>query len=73
MDISRPTIGYMATRIATLERELDGRLRASIEDTLLRTLVARSVKGAKLRVLELGASFGIETAVMYDQLEGSLL
>lgn len=69
LDVSRPAIGYMTTRIATLERELDGRLRASIEDTLLRTLVARSVKGAKIRVLELGASFGVETAVMYDQLK----
>ncbi len=69
LDISRSTIGYMTTHIATLERELDGRLRASIEDTLLRTLVARSVKGARLRVLELGASFGVETAVMHDQLK----
>jgi len=68
IDISRPAIGYMATRINQLERELDGRLRASIEDTLLRTLVARSVKGPSISVLELGASFGIESAVMYDQL-----
>ena len=68
LDLSRPAIGYMATRINNLERELDGRLRASIEDTLLRTLVARSIKGSSIRVLELGASFGIESAVMYDQL-----
>jgi hypothetical protein len=58
----------MATRINQLERELDGRLRASIEDTLLRSLVARSVKGPSISVLELGATFGIESAVMYDQL-----
>lgn len=69
LDITRPAIGYMTGRIATLERELDGRLRASIEDTLLRSLIARSVKSASVRVLELGASFGLETAVMYDQVK----
>ena len=69
LELTRPAIGYMTGRIATLERELDGRLRAPIEDTLLRTLIARSVKSANVRVLELGASFGVETAVMYDQVK----
>ena len=66
--ISRAVLGYMANRACEIERQLDGRLATSVEDILLRSLVARAVKGPKIDVLEIGTLFGVGAGVMYDAL-----
>jgi predicted O-methyltransferase YrrM len=59
-------LSYVAHRIATLESSSHGRLATTIEDAVLRTLVAASAKGDTLNVLEIGTLFGIGLAMIYD-------
>lgn len=68
--IARSTLGYMANRACMLEEQLDGRLATSIEDILLRTLVARAIKGNSANILEIGTLFGTGAAIMYDAMVG---
>ncbi|MFN4023839.1 MAG: class I SAM-dependent methyltransferase, partial [Hyphomonas sp.] len=64
------TLGYMASRACEIEGRLEGRLATSIEDILLRLLVARAVKGKSVDVLEIGTLFGTGAAIMFDALDG---
>jgi cephalosporin hydroxylase len=66
LPISKQVLGYMASRACDIERRLDGRLATSVEDILLRTLIARAVKGKTLDVLEIGTLFATGAAIMYD-------
>lgn len=66
MPIKKPTLGYMAERICDVERTLDGRLATSIEDVLLRSLVAMSIKGKRAEILEIGTLFGVGAATIFD-------
>lgn len=66
--ISNAVVGYMANRACEIERQLDGRLATSIEDVILRSLVARAVKGERIDVLEIGTLFGTGAAIMFDSL-----
>lgn len=59
-------MGYAAHRACLIEARMQGRLATSIEDILLRTLLAMSVKRPSLNVLEIGTLFGIGAAIMYD-------
>jgi FkbM family methyltransferase len=60
------SLAYLAHRICTLESRSRGRLATTIEDVLLRVLVASAVKSNNLRVLEIGTLFGIGLAAIYD-------
>jgi FkbM family methyltransferase len=64
----RTTFAYMAARANEVERDLDGRLATSVEDILLRTLVAQATKGPSVDVLEIGTLFGVGAAIMFDTL-----
>ncbi|WP_430401871.1 FkbM family methyltransferase [Hyphomonas sp.] len=66
--VSRAILGYMANRACEIENQLAGRLATSIEDILLRSLVARAVKGSRINVLEIGTLFGTGAAIMFDAL-----
>tara|TARA_R110001606_G_scaffold101051_5_gene221960 strand:- start:5880 stop:12236 length:6357 start_codon:yes stop_codon:yes gene_type:complete len=68
--IAPATLGYMADRACEIERQLDGRLATSIEDILLRTLVAGAVRGKAIDVLEIGTLFATGAAIMFDTLDG---
>ncbi len=63
---SRQGLAYMAARAAEVERELDGRFGAAIEDLLVRLLVARATKGASIAILEIGVLFGVGAAIVFD-------
>jgi FkbM family methyltransferase len=69
--IAKATLGYMAGRACDIERALDGRLATSVEDVLLRTLVASAVKSRDIDVLEIGTLFGTGAAIMFDSLVGN--
>lgn len=60
------SLAYLAHRICTLESAAKGRLASTIEDAVLRVLVASAVKTKNLRVLEIGTLFGIGLAAIYD-------
>ena len=64
------SLDYLARRIQMLEGVSSGRLATSIENAILRCLVARSVKGKQLRVLEIGSLFGIGLSMIYDSVRG---
>ena len=66
--MTEPQIGYMASRACQVESMLSGRLAASIEDVLLRTIVSRGVKNREIQLLEIGTLFGTGAAIMYDAL-----
>lgn len=68
LPVTRHSLGYIANRAALIEQTMDGRLATSIEDILLRTLIARSVKSKTIDVLEIGTLFGTGVGVMYDHL-----
>ena len=61
------SLAYMSDRICNIEKSLKGRLATSIENAVLRTLVAKSVPGKDLKVLEIGVLFGINLAIIYDR------
>ena len=64
--LSKTTIGYMATRACDIELRLEGRLATTVEDILLRSLIAKAVKSPNVNVLEIGTLFGTGAAIMYD-------
>ncbi|MCG8440285.1 MAG: FkbM family methyltransferase [Caulobacterales bacterium] len=68
LKLSRDALAYMAHRAGHIETLLSGRLAASVEDVLLRTLVGMSVKRPQLEILEIGTLFGMGAAIMHDAL-----
>jgi|GEM_PF-3301259 len=65
------SIAYLAKRIATIESRLKGRLATTIEAAVLRTLVASSVQGKTLDVLEIGTLFGTGVAMIHDHVKNN--
>ena len=70
LDMSRHALGYLAHKICSLEDRCVGRLAASSQDTMLRVLLARSLEGKPLRVLEIGTLFGIAIAAIHENCRG---
>ena len=63
---TKRSLAYAADRINIVEQNLKGRLATSLENALLRTIVAKAVKGKKLRVLEVGVLFGVGLAIIHE-------
>ena len=70
LDLSRKALGYIAHKICSLEDRCAGRLAASVQDAVLRVLLARSLGGKPLRLLEIGSLFGIALASVYENCRG---
>jgi len=66
LQVTPKSLSYIAHRICILESASKGRLAASIEDAVLRVLVASAVQSKDLRVLEIGSLFGIGLGAIYD-------
>ncbi len=66
LKLTPKSLAYLAHRICTLESTLKGRLATTIEDIILRVLVASAVKNKNCRVLEIGTLFGIGLASIYE-------
>jgi cephalosporin hydroxylase len=62
------TLGYAAHRICMFESLMHGRLATTIEDIMLRTMVARAVSEKSVSVLEIGTLFGIGAIAVIDAL-----
>ena len=64
------SLGYLAHRICQVESACIGHLASSVEDALLRVLVALSIKSEKLTVLKIGSLYGVELICLYDSCRG---
>ena len=63
-------LGYLAHRICLVEDSCSGRLATSVQDALVRVLLALSVSGQRLSVLEIGTLFGITMAMLHETCRG---
>lgn len=59
-------IEYLALKASEIERNSVGRLATTIQDAVLRQIVAETVKDEHLGVLEIGALYGINLAILYN-------
>ena len=66
LKVTPQSLAYLAHRICTLESASKGRLATTVEDAVLRVLVASAVKSKNLRILEIGTLFGIGLAMIHD-------
>ncbi|WP_416672048.1 FkbM family methyltransferase [Egbenema bharatensis] len=66
LNVDRRALGYLAHRICLTEDTCSGRLATTVQDMLLRILVARSVQSRELSILEIGSLFGINLAILYE-------
>lgn len=64
--IGSDELDYLAHRIRSIEAAGVGRLPASVQTMLLRTLCARSLPKKRIRVLEIGTLFGFGAAAIVD-------
>ena len=66
LTITASHLRYLQHRISQVENLCQGRLACSVQDAILRLLVARAVSGDHLRVLEIGTLFGVNAIVIHD-------
>lgn len=66
LELGPRVLAYEAELICETERRCAGRLASSIQDALLRSLVARAVVGTKLEYLEIGTLFGINLCTVHE-------
>ncbi|NWG91487.1 MAG: class I SAM-dependent methyltransferase [Parvularculaceae bacterium] len=66
LEVADSNIGYMASRIASIEGRCVGRLATSSQTMIARLLAARSISASPVNVLEIGVLFGVASACFYD-------
>lgn len=62
----RSYIDYLATKAIEIEKKCVGRLATTIQDAVVRQVIAESVEDCHLGVLEIGALFGVNLAILYN-------
>ena len=69
----RSAIGYLAEKICLMEHKCFGRYAVNIEDAVLRVLLAKSLlsRGEDIRLIEIGALFGVNVAALHLATVGS--
>ena len=70
LELDRQALGYLAHRICLAEDTCSGRLATSVQNALLRVLVARSIQSDSLEVLEIGTLFGVNLVILYETSRG---
>ena len=66
LKLDKKALGYLAHRVCLVEDTCSGRLATSVQDELLRVLIAQSISGEQLSVLEIGTLFGVNLAILYE-------
>ncbi|CAK0779610.1 conserved hypothetical protein [Gammaproteobacteria bacterium] len=59
-------IDYLAIKTIQIERNCTGRLATTVQDAIIRQLIAECVPGDLLSILEIGALYGISLAILYN-------
>ena len=70
LELKRNTLGYLAHRVCLVEDTCSGRLATTVQDALLRILLAQSIPGEHLSILEIGTLFGVNLAVLHETCRG---
>lgn len=70
LELSSSALGYIAHKICAIEDQCIGRLATSVQDAVLRVLLARSFSGNPLRFMEIGTLFGISIGTIYENCRG---
>lgn len=65
LPMQRRKLSYVAHKICLLEDESDGRLATTIHAAMLRLLLLQSLKSKDVEILEIGALFGIGSAILH--------
>lgn len=65
-DLKPAYIDYLAMKAMEIEKLCIGRLATTVQDGVVRMLVAESVAGPHLGVLEIGALFGVNLAIIFN-------
>lgn len=60
------SLGYLAARVRTIESISAGRLATASSTMIARLLAAQAIGGPTLRILEIGALFGVASACFYN-------
>jgi len=66
LTITASHLRYLQQRISQVESLCLGRLAGSVQDAILRLLVARAIGGDHLRLLEIGTLFGVNVIAIHD-------
>jgi len=66
LSLTSEALGYIVRRITSMEDRCTGRLATAVSTEVLRCLVARSITGSSLDILEIGTLFGVNVACMYE-------
>ncbi len=59
-------IDYLALKATEIEKKCVGRLATTIQDAVVRQIIAESVNSQSLCVMEIGALFGINLAILFN-------
>jgi hypothetical protein len=68
LKVEEKELFYLAHRVGNIESVCAGRLAASVNDILLRILVARAVKARSVDILEIGTLFGLGISALHEAL-----
>jgi hypothetical protein len=64
--VSESHLRYLQNRISHIEDSCQGRLAGSVQDAILRILVACSISDEHLCFLEIGTLYGVNAIILYD-------
>ncbi len=59
-------IDYLAAKAVQIEVNCSGRLATTVEDAVIRQLVAETITSDHLHILEIGALYGVNLAILYN-------
>lgn len=59
-------IDYLALKAAEIEKKCVGRLATTVQDAVVRQVVAESIETSYLGILEIGSLYGVNLAILYN-------
>lgn len=59
-------IDYLALKAQQIEKNCVGRLATTIQDAVARQLISECVRGSSIKILEIGALYGVSLAILYN-------
>jgi FkbM family methyltransferase len=68
LEVQKKELYYLAHRVSNIESACVGRLAASIDDILVRILVARAIRSRNVDIIEIGALFGLGIGILHEVL-----
>ncbi|MBL0702141.1 MAG: class I SAM-dependent methyltransferase, partial [Desulfosarcina sp.] len=70
LELKDSHLRYLAHKICQIENRCSGRLATTVQDALLRVIVAMSVRKRAISIMEIGSLFGVALVSYYECLRG---